>query len=86
MAPVPREWRNRHLFGIPASDSHPGPVHGQQMHDLLRFVHEQGSCRDATHVDDVLLAHGFDDNDRMRGELRDTPNGARHRPRRSRTR
>jgi hypothetical protein len=65
----PREWRNRHLLGIPASDSHPGPVHGQQMHDVLRFVHEQGSCRDATHVDDVLLAHGFDDNDRMRGEL-----------------
>ena len=64
----PREWRNHHLFGIPASDSHPGPVHGQQMHDVLRFVHEQGSCHDAAHVDDVLLAHGFDDNDRMRGE------------------
>ena len=44
-------------------------VHGQQMHDVLRFVHEQGSCLDAAHVDDVLLAHGFDDNDRMRGEL-----------------
>jgi hypothetical protein len=65
----PREWRSRHLFGIPASDGDPGPVHGQQMHDVLRFVHEQGSCRDTAHVDDVLLAHGFDDNDRMRGEL-----------------
>ncbi len=45
------------------------------MHDVLRVVHEQGSCRDDAHVDDVLVANGFDTNDRMRGEL------ARHRTR-----
>jgi PD-(D/E)XK nuclease superfamily len=71
----PREWRDAYLYGIPSSDTDPGTVHGQQMHDVLRVVHEQGSCRDDAHVDDVLVAHGFDTNDRMRGEL------ARHRTR-----
>ena len=70
-----REWRDAYLYGIPSSDTDPGTVHGQQMHDVLRVVHEQGSCRDDAHVDDVLVAHGFDTNDRMRGEL------ARHRSR-----
>ncbi len=70
-----REWRDTYLYGIPSSDTHPGTVHGQQMHDVLRVVHEQGSCRDDVHVDDVLVTHGFDANDRMRGEL------ARHRTR-----
>jgi PD-(D/E)XK nuclease superfamily len=65
----PREWRNQYLFNIPASDTDPSPVHGQQMHDVLRLVHEGGSCRDQVHVDDVLEGHGFDANDRMRGEL-----------------
>jgi len=65
----PREWRNACLFSIPSSDTDPGTVHGQQMHDVLRFVHESGSCRDAAHVDDVLAGHGFDDNTRMRDEL-----------------
>ena len=39
------------------------------MHDVLRLVHEGGTCRDAAHVDDVLAAHGFDGNERMRAEL-----------------
>ena len=65
----PREWRNACLFGLPSSDTDPGTVHGQQMHDVLRLVHERGTCRDPAHVDDVLLAHGFDDNERMRAEL-----------------
>jgi PD-(D/E)XK nuclease superfamily len=65
----PREWRNRYLFEIPASDTDPGPVHGQQMHDVLRLVHEHGSCRDPAHVADVLEGHGFETNDRMRDEL-----------------
>ena len=65
----PREWRNACLFGIPSSDTDPGTVHGQQMHDVLRLVHERGTCRDDAHVDDVLVSHGFDDNERMRAEL-----------------
>ena len=65
----PREWRDRYVFEIPASDTDPSPVHGQQMHDVLRLVHERGSCRDAAHVEDVLEGHGFDTNDRMRDEL-----------------
>lgn len=70
-----REWRDAYLYGIPSSDTDAGAVHGQQMHDVLRVVHERGSCRDDAHVDDVLVANGFDTNDRMRGEL------ARHRTR-----
>ncbi len=64
-----REWRNAYVLGIPSSDSDPGTVHGQQMHDVLRLVHEQGSCRDAAHVDDILEGHGFDTDDRVRAEL-----------------
>ena len=41
----PREWRNAYLFGIPSSDTDPGTVHGQQMHDVLRLVHERGTCQ-----------------------------------------
>jgi hypothetical protein len=65
----PREWRNANVLGIPASDGDSGGVHGQQVHDLLRMVHEHGSCRDAAHVDDVLAGHGFDGDSRVRGEL-----------------
>jgi hypothetical protein len=56
-----REWRDRKLLQIPASDGDGGTAHGQQMHDLLRFVHQQGSCRDVAHVEEVLGDHGFDD-------------------------
>ena len=64
-----REWRNRYLFQVPASDTHPGPVHGQQLHDALRLVHERGSCRDATLVQDVLDGHAFVDEERIRSEI-----------------
>jgi hypothetical protein len=64
-----REWRNRYLFNIPPSDTDPSPVHGQLVHDLLRFVHEEGTCADDTHVDDVLLRHGLDGDGRIRGEI-----------------
>jgi hypothetical protein len=56
-----REWRNRKLLQIPASDGDAGTAHGQQLHDLLRFVHQQGSCHDVAHVAAVLADHGFDD-------------------------
>lgn len=64
-----REWRNRYLFQIPASDTHPGPVHGQQLHDALRLVHERGSCRDEANVADVIDSHAFVDDERIRGEI-----------------
>jgi hypothetical protein len=65
----PREWRNAHVLQVPASDGDSGGVHGQQVHDLLRMVHEHGSCRDAAHVDDVLAGHGFDGDERVHGEV-----------------
>jgi hypothetical protein len=64
-----REWRNRYLFQIPASDTHPGPVHGQQLHDALRLVHEHGSCNDDQIVQDVLDSHAFVDDERIRAEI-----------------
>jgi PD-(D/E)XK nuclease superfamily len=64
-----REWRSAHVLSIPASDADQGTTHGRKMHDVLRLVHEQGSCHDPDHVDDVLASHGFDDDDRVRAEL-----------------
>ena len=64
-----REWRNRYLFQVPASDTHPGPVHGQQLHDALRLVHLRGSCRDDALVQDVLDGHAFVDGERIRSEI-----------------
>ena len=55
-----RAWRNQYLLSVPASDDAGPSHHGQQLHDLLRFVHEQGSCRDPDHVAGVLDGHGAD--------------------------
>jgi hypothetical protein len=62
-----RAWRNQYLLSVPASDDAGPSHHGQQLHDLLRFVHEQGSCRDPEHVGGVLDAHGADA--RLREEI-----------------
>jgi hypothetical protein len=74
-----REWRNRKLLQIPASDGDAGTAHGQQLHDLLRFVHQQGSCHDVAHVTAVLADHGFDDPrllDEIARHARRCPDGA----------
>jgi hypothetical protein len=65
----PRDWRDHHLFGIPASDSDPGGVHGQQLHDALHMIHVEGSCHDVEHVGDVLVRRGMDHDDRLWGEI-----------------
>jgi len=74
-----REWRNRKLLQIPHSDGDGGTAHGQQVHDILRFVHQQGSCRDGNHVEGVLADHGFDDPrllDEIARHTRRCPEGA----------
>ncbi|MFI5054535.1 MAG: PD-(D/E)XK nuclease family protein, partial [Acidimicrobiia bacterium] len=75
-----REWRSAYVLSVPSSDTDQGAAHGQKMHDVLRLVHEQGSCHDAAHIDDVLMAHGFDADERVRTELirhaRRCPEGA----------
>ena len=65
----PREWRDHQLFGIPASDTDPGGVHGQQLHDALHMIHVEGSCHDLEHVGDVLVRRGLDHDDRLWGEI-----------------
>ena len=56
----PRRYLNQQVLGIPASDAGPANDHGLRTHELLRFVHERGTCHDAQHVTDVLQAHGAD--------------------------
>lgn len=65
----PREWRDHQLLGVPASDTDPGGVHGQQLHDALHMIHVEGSCHDLEHVGDVLERRGVDHDDRLRGEI-----------------
>lgn len=62
-----REFRSAQLLGIPGSDAGPSPDQGLLVHDLLRHLHRHGSCRDAAHVEDVLVAHGLATSEMIRG-------------------
>ncbi len=64
----PRAWRDQYLLSVPASDEGGSPDHGQLVHDVLRFVHDHGSCHDDAHVADVLDAHSG--SPRLREEVR----------------
>jgi hypothetical protein len=54
----PRAWHDQYLLSVPASDEGGSPDHGQLVHDVLRFVHDHGSCHDDAHLTDVLDTHG----------------------------
>jgi len=56
-----RRFLNRHLLGLPASDPGPANANGLLAHDMLRLIHDGGSCRDTAHVTDILEGHGADD-------------------------
>jgi hypothetical protein len=56
-----RRFLNRQLLGLPASDAGPSNDTGLLVHDLLRFIHDEGSCADAAHVAEVLAGHNADD-------------------------
>ena len=56
-----RRFLNRHLLGLPASDPGSSNATGLLAHDMLRVIHDTGSCADAAHVTDVLAGHGADD-------------------------
>ncbi len=60
-----RRFLNRQLLGVPASDAGPANDTGLLVHDLLRFIHAEGSCADAAHVAEVLAGHDAD-NDHVR--------------------
>jgi hypothetical protein len=64
-----REFRSAHLLGIPRSDEGPSPDQGLLVHDLLRHLHRNGTCRDSGYVDDVLVAHGLPVSSPIRGYL-----------------
>lgn len=56
-----RRFLNHHLLGLPASDPGGANETGLLAHDMLRVIHDSGSCGDASHVADVLAGHGADD-------------------------
>lgn len=64
-----RRYRSRHLLGLAASDDGSSTSHGLLVHDLLRLLHQQSSCRDPASVDDVLTAHGQGDSAQVRTAL-----------------
>jgi hypothetical protein len=64
-----REFRNAQLLGVPGSDEGPPADQGLLVHDLLRHLHRNGSCRDGGAVDDVLVAHGLSASSPVRGYL-----------------
>ncbi len=62
-----REFMSSYLLGLPRSDEGPSPDQGLLVHDMLRHLHRRGSCRDAAHVEDVLVAHGLSTSTTIRG-------------------
>jgi hypothetical protein len=63
-----RSWLLGNVLDVPASDETGSPDHGQLVHDVLRFVHERGSCHDEAHVAEVLESHRG--SERLRDEIR----------------
>ena len=57
----PREYLLNHVLSVPPSDGIRPTDHGLLLHELLRMLHEQGTCHDPDHVRDVLAGHGVDD-------------------------
>ena len=53
-----RLWRDQYALQVPPSDDTTPGVHGQQVHDLLRLLHQAGPCDDPARIDDVVAAHG----------------------------
>jgi hypothetical protein len=61
-----RLWRSQHVLSVPPSDGSAPGVHGQEVHDLLRQLHRDGTC-DPAGVDEVVQAHGA--SERVHAEL-----------------
>jgi hypothetical protein len=57
----PRTYLLAHLLSVPASDDAASADRGLLVHEMLRLVHERGTCHDEGHVVEVLAAHGADD-------------------------
>jgi hypothetical protein len=59
----------RNVLTLPQVDDTPWSDEGLKIHDLLRIVHEEGSCADRGLVGDVVDRYGGTDADRVRGFL-----------------
>jgi hypothetical protein len=72
-----RDYRNHYLLALPASDDSDHADHGRLLHDVLRFVHEHGSCADDAYLTSVVDAHGGDEllGDELTRHARRCPSG-----------
>jgi len=61
-----REFLAGRLLGLPESDTGVSPDQGLLVHDLLRHIHQHGSCRDAAHVDGTLAGHALEGSSAIR--------------------
>jgi hypothetical protein len=57
----PRLFLLGQLVGVPPSDTVPAPDRGLLVHELLRVLHEGGSCHDDARVEDALASYGIAD-------------------------
>lgn len=62
-----REFLAAQLLGVPESDEGFSPDQGLLVHDLLRHVHQNGSCNDADHIAGVLAAHNLEGSSAIAG-------------------
>ena len=77
----PRQYRNRHLLDLPATDPDDhGTFEGNLLHQLLRVHHTNGPCSDPTRLDRLVDDHELANPERVRAMLeshaRRCPSGA----------
>ncbi len=64
-----RLWFLADVLRLPVSNASAAGDHGQFVHEMLRMIHQTGTCHDATHVSDLLDAHGVPETGRVRDEI-----------------
>jgi RecB family exonuclease len=65
----PREYFDAHVLGLPESDAGRAPDYGNLVHAMLERIHRDGSCRDVSHVEEVLALHGIPSDDAVAGAV-----------------
>jgi hypothetical protein len=57
----PRRYFDRYVLGLPASDVGASNDQGLLVHDLLAYIHTNGTCHDEAFVDEVITSHADDE-------------------------
>lgn len=64
-----RQYLLQNVLQLPAVDDSPWTSEGLKVHDILRQLHEQGTCDDRAWVDEIVASYGGGEPDRLRGFL-----------------